>query len=172
MKAIWILLFCFTISIDTYAQDITQKVKLHKTKVRLLNGERIKGSLYSITDTALVLVNLRSKSEVFNFNQEMSSIPIKHIERINMWRKGKAGKSTLIGLGSGIAIGVVVGLSEDLDMTDHTGSVILFGTFFGTCGTLIGSIVGSIPNVSLVIHGDLKKYQSYKDKLEKYASVK
>jgi hypothetical protein len=99
----------------------------------------------------------------------MSSIPIRHIERINIRQNGKMKRSVLIGLGSGVALGVGVGLTEDLDMADHTGSVILFGTLFGTCGTLIGSIVGSIPNVSLDIHGDLRKYQSNKYKLEKFA---
>jgi len=171
--AISFLLICFSYSV---AQEIPDKFRIYKTKVRLLDERKsIHGIFYSLNDTSIVLGNMLMKTNYYENNFETVNIPIENIKRLSVRRKGKEGRSIVTGLGIGALFGVILGYSSgdwDSEPQYHPDSeAYFFGTAFGIFGAGIGAIVG-MPSAQYRINGDQNSYVKYREKLNKYAIIK
>src|SRR5258708_3538600 len=109
------------------------------TSVRISVGSRnVRGQVQDVTDDSLV-VDSGKGQEMFTRKEVM---------RASVKREGHRRRNTLIGLGAGVAIGVVVGVAGHQDCTDFClsyttrGQDAALGAFvFGVIGTAVGALI-------------------------------
>ena len=110
-----------------------------KLRVRMKDGEKLEGTLRSVSDALLVLSRR-------NVNQDVNRDSIARIQRIVPRSAARSiGKSTALGAGIGFGIGAGVGIwggsYEDLDTVPLVG---LLGGFGAAIGAGVGALVGGI----------------------------
>jgi small nuclear ribonucleoprotein (snRNP)-like protein len=109
-----------------------------KLSVKLRNGQKVDGTLSSVSDTALMM-------NVKNASTEMKRDDVLSVHQVN----GKSvGKSTLIGLGVGAGAGAVLGIAADASSDDNglegldnaaaTGITVLGAAAGAVAGFIIG----------------------------------
>lgn len=136
-----ILLLILLVSFNISAQ---QERKTKKLFVRVfdLNGKKIgKGYFYSANDSVLILNKNKIREELY----------LKEIGKIKTKRSG--GHNILIGAGSGIVVGVIVG-SANQPTEDSGGNFTWAGSSSGdellvgmTLGAVSGTLVGALSNL-------------------------
>jgi hypothetical protein len=103
-----------------------------------LDSRTIRGQIQNVTGDALTL-NSAKGQEAFT-RQEVLSLSVK--------KKGHRGRDTLIGLGAGAAVGLVVGAVSDKQCTGwcvfeiSRGEAAAIGAIlFGAIGTAVGALI-------------------------------
>ena len=102
-----------------------------KLSVKLRNGNKIDGTLSSVSDTALTLM-------VKNASREVKRDDIRTVHTIN---GNSAKKATLIGLGLGAGAGAAVGAAVDRNNDDGLETLDSVGT---AVTTVLGAGVGAL----------------------------
>lgn len=160
MKPYLVLLSILLITpIFANSQRKVKKNKVYKVWVKKTDKSKVKGYLYSANDELLKVTKKISTPDLIVVNAS-------DIDRIKVRRKGKVGKSALIGGGIGAGVGVTLGLiSAWGDEAEWAAGV---GLFFGTIGATSGVIVGIFPK-TIRIKGSLETYKAELKWLQAYA---
>jgi hypothetical protein len=153
--------------------------------VRTIGYGTIKGWIYEVNDSQVVLVNsVKKLSQPFATRQ---AIPIEDIRLASFRKKNSALRGALIGLGIGGLTGIVMGLVSGDDPV-YTGPVddpitalvVSFSNSFamtagekaafgglalGGTGAIIGTIVGAVAKKRFIIGGRKKYHRDLQEEL-------
>jgi len=181
MKKLSFLIVClFTLVVSQAQSDSTveKKQKTFNVSIKTLNNKMIKGKLYAINDSQLVLV------KSFNNHQY---IPAENIRSFSVQRKNSILKGALIGFGIGAVTGIVAGLASGDDpvynepvydpfsaiavsinnafaMTAEE-KAIAGGLGLGASGAIIGTIVGAVAKKKFIIGGKKEKFRDLQSEI-------
>lgn len=162
-----IILLC---SCTLFAQKNNKKIEYYKVWITPIDGSKsVIGYLYSADEQTVKIIDNISLN--VSIKTEISA---KKIDVIKIRRKGKIGRSMLIGGGSGVLTGVAIGFIQGDD--DNTGLIYFekeayavgYGFFLGIIGTGVGAGVGSIKK-KFLINGDIDIYKQNLNLLKGYS---
>jgi len=173
MKKLSFLTACvFTLIVSQAQSDVSNPVrqKSLNASVNTLDGRTIKGRLYSVNDSQLVLL----KS---SWGQYI--IPAENIQSFKLRRKNSELKGALIGFGIGTVTGIVAGFASGDDalmepsindfgisaainnmfaMTAREKAAV-YGTSLGITGAIVGALVGVLAKKKFTIGGKKAKFR-------------
>ncbi|HKO82317.1 MAG TPA: hypothetical protein VJU78_18035, partial [Chitinophagaceae bacterium] len=175
-----LLIICLFTLFVSQAQPDSTSGKKHKTfniSIKTLNS-KIRGRLYAINDSQLVLV------KSFNHHQYVSA---EDIRSFSVQRKKNTLKGALIGFGIGAVTGIiagfasgddpvynepvydpfsaiVVGINNAFAMT--AGEKALWGGIgLGASGAIIGTVVGALAKKKFIIGGKKEKFRDLQSEI-------
>lgn len=143
---------------------------VYRAFVRTKRGAKtLIGYLYSTTDSSIQLV--RNPIKPFQDQPDKWNIPANEISRIKIQKKGRFGKSLLIGIGVGAGGMALAGyISGDAPNDDYLTkkNKALYGLLFGgILGAAVGFFIG-IGTKSVRFDGSPARYPFYRAFLKKY----
>ena len=176
MKQLSFLIICLFTLFSSQAQSdsttLEKKQKSFVASIKTLDNKTIKGRLYAINDSQVVL--LKSFT-----NQQY--IPAENIRSFSLKRKNSVLKGALIGFGVGAITGIVIGLASGDDpvytepVNDPFSGIIVAinnsfamtagekalwgGIGLGTSGAIIGTIIGAVAKKKFTIGGKKEKFR-------------
>jgi hypothetical protein len=168
IKLGFIVAIIFGIGLQKAIMQVT-KSRPYKIRVKTFSPiDNSNGYLIGLKDSSIVLSTGKNYSSVKN-NVEIS---INDINKISARRKGRLGRSVVIGGFSGAVFGAILGYATGSDNKDcflcsRSDSAQLGAFLFGIAGTVIGAIVGAF-NIRVPIKGYQSNYEKQKVKLKKY----
>ena len=155
----------------SFAQFVNhKKTRAYKTWVSLNESPyKITGWLYAIEDSSILLSKQFNVHDKIIELSDFSNIYYHDIYKIRTRRKGKLGRSILIGTLTGFTIGLVYALAVGEDYNAGTNAMIVIaGGTFAIVGAGIGAIIGSV-KVKIPINGSKDHFNRNKRKLENYS---
>ena len=179
-KAIFFTCFCFGILIQQNAAQQpdgaqstwnTKKVK-YQVWVYSKSNTTFMGSLYQTGDSSIVVA--ATKKQFYSNTTALEQFPVNQINELKIRKRGQVGKGALIGVGSGILLGALVGR---LSYTPCDNCFLDFGPGFSTMGgailgipvgALVGIAAGSVRS-SYPISGKQSNYASQREKLKQFS---
>lgn len=161
--------------------------------LKMLNGTVKKGWFYQMSDSGIALLEMKGqyKKTVNIINADKNApthnINIEQIKYLTLQKKNSAMKGLLIGLGSGIVTGAVLGFASGDDYvapyTNSFGDIFiaignafamtagekaLFGAIgLGTLGAITGVVIGTITKRKFIINGNKKRIRELDGELRK-----
>jgi len=183
-KLVLITTVLMFIPILIFAQEDTlQKSKTYKTWIKLVDGSEIKlkwgseinGILYQINDSSLSISKLLKFTDHTRGFAEPINIDYTCIEVIEIRSGEKIRKGIAIGATTGFILGgsfgfLASGFAHEPYEGERIAAVLGIGAFVGTCGALIGGLVGSA-KIIIPINGNMAKFNNNKSRLKKYSYV-
>jgi hypothetical protein len=189
MKQILIIAACLVFITASAQPGETRKNKKsaeYRATVKTTDGDKDKGWLYKLEDTSISLLpmsRMKFRSAYLNsteINQPVHRYPVSNIKTITTRKKNAALTGTLIGLGTGIAAGVVSGLMSDdetrvydaglIAITEHiSAEEKMLGNSFlmGITGAITGYFIGKFARKKFKIGGKKENYYSQESELMK-----
>ena len=165
-----ILLFSFHI---LYAQETSKKNEIYKIWVKPVDQSGvIKGYLYSVNGTSIKLIDNKILDTT-----NLITIDSKNIDIIKWRRNGNIKKGIGYGAAGGALIGIIVGLTTDLGISENNSgtdvaevvgrSGLTIGTTiaYGVIGGGLGAAIGSTKKKAF-IKGDTENYTKELAKLK------
>lgn len=150
-------------SIGTKAQNTTNKIKIHKVWITMVDGSKIKGNLYA-ADTSGIRIMKNKSGDILN----VTTINAVDIVVIKIRRKGKVGNSILIGGMTGVGASVLIGATTN-DTFFTKGEVMAISSIvFVPLGVGIGALAGT-KKENFIIGGNLSVYQSVLNEIQSYS---
>lgn len=162
------LLTIFVSQAQTDSTGASIPKKPSKATVHTNDNKIIKGWLYAVNDSQLVLVN--SSRALLNPSFDGAGqqvIPIENIRVASMRKKNSALKGALIGLGVGAFTGAIIGFVDGDDVSSpNSWNILSFtaaekalggGLVLGTGGAIIGTIIGALAKKKFIIGGKKEK---------------
>jgi hypothetical protein len=186
MKKLSFLNTClFTLFISHAQFDSTISAKKQKSfiaSIQTLDNKMIKGRLYAINDSQVVLVK--------SFNEQYQ-IPVENIRSFSLKRKNSVLKGALIGFGGGALTGIIIGFASGNDPVtpypDPSTDIFGIGTFaagvnnlfamtagqkaaaaglgLGVSGAIIGTIVGVLAKKKFIIAGKRERFHDLQSQI-------
>lgn len=136
------------------------KMKIHKIWITMVDGSTVKGSLYNANSLGVKVADNKSMDM-----SKLITIKAEKIQMIKIQRKGRIGKSILIGGGIGIVFGGLIGFTDGDDAPGWfsyskeekamAGSIV-----FGVLGTGVGALVGT-KKEKFIINGNIQNYEQH-----------
>jgi hypothetical protein len=162
------LLTIFVSQAQTDSTDVWKPKKASMATIHTYDDIAIKGWLYEVNDSQVVLVNSPKNLSNPSLNrEECRVIPLKNISEASMRKKNKILKSALLGLGIGAVTGVIIGFADGDDVaSSNTWNIFSFtaeekalagGLVLGTGGAIIGTIIGAVAEKKFIIGGKKEK---------------
>jgi len=146
------------------AQNSTDKIKIHKVWITMVDGSKVKGNLYSASKEGVTI----TKSKTVDINQ-LRTISFKDIHVIEIRRNGKVLKGMLTGGLIGVGASVLLGATSSSDnFFTQEETILISSILFVPLGTGIGALAGT-KKENFNIGGDLKRYQMALKKIQSYS---
>jgi len=181
---------------DTIAPDKPQRPSI--AIINTTDGKKIKGWLYKTDTAALYLLHPKTRplpplnSNIANLNYPGYNIDALQINTMVLKKRRAGLRGMLIGIGTGIVVGAVVGFASGDDPVEpYTGQFsdifVAVGNSFamtaeekaaaggilgGLAGGLIGGITGALLKKKITIGGKKDAYQNARDELNRRSMVK
>lgn len=155
-------------TVETDSGSQVKKIKLYNTWVFKTDKSKVKGILYSADLEGITLTKDTRFKEV-----DFVTIKVSEITKIKFNRKGQLGRSALIGVLSGAAIGALVGYSQGDDEgklfgMDKESKAVAYGLGFGILGGGVGLIMGTAKK-QININGNQREYDSNLGTIQSYS---
>ena len=178
-----IIVLCFYYSLNAqkdstshWSEKDEKGFKIYKTWISLNNdSETVKGALYNITDSSLLVSSSLIKQDYTTGNFQITKLNFTNVDLVKVRSKNRVVKGALIGTVAGFFLGAMLGLIEGDDNPEdvyfpstaaqhamENGFILAIG------GAGIGSLCGSI-KIKIPINGSIGNFNSNKRKLEKFA---
>lgn len=173
------LILCCSIH-SLSAQVIIKRTMINPVSVTLINDPSFhcKGALYQVNDSSISVSNSLRLRDYNKHNFSLSEYEIIDILKIEAVSRTRSRNGALIGAGSGIVLGVVLGLIENasnssgtFNIADEWWAPAGGAIFMMPIGALVGTIIGGI-SIKIPIHGSMDNYRRNKSKLHQYALYK
>jgi hypothetical protein len=163
MKQYLILLVLILTGSLGFGQTAQKETKPYTARILLTHGEKVKGTLWSATEVAIVLEDRKT--------QERTRIDPAQVEWIKVRRQGRVGRGILIGAGSGLLLGGVFSAAgvwdnpifeilpnnESREVKNEATAELMLGG--AALGGAIGALVGSKSEI-FVVQGNVSRYAS------------
>ena len=160
---IFFIIFLVCVSVDD-AHPQAQKKKTYNAYVYLMKGGKVKGALYQVHESSI---------EIKRKNGNMI-LPIENIRVIHVRRPHAAATGLLVGLGTGVVVGGIVGLATYQDTPNDSfldfgpGLNMGVGMVIGAlAGVIVGDAVGR-KSYRVRIAGEQQNFEQHKLKLRQY----
>ena len=161
-------------------EDTLFKPKIYKTWITMTDNTEIRGVLYKIEDSAVLITNslLRRDYESGNFNR--TSLDFYNIGIIKTRNKNSIINRSLIGLITGAAIGGIIGLASGDDPPCSGWCIMWFSAadkagIGGTIGAISGAGIGALTGlikIKIPINGSIQTFNTSKDRLKEYSYIR
>jgi len=171
MKDIKIHAIIFIVSIcclnSASAQENGEhKSKIYKTWISLDNQTQImRGVLYEIMDSSIVVSNSTLKEDYINGNFDLSSIDFNYIDHVSIRRKNLVLAGTIIGSALGVA-----GVIEIVHLAGEGAGLLT--VLYGPPAVLFGAGIGALATsfrIKIPIGGSFENFKSNERRLERYS---
>ena len=176
-----VCLFTFCVSqAQVSSAKFEKKQRYFIATILTIDKEIIKGRLYSVNDSQLVLqkliVNWPDTAQVNDFQY----IPAENIQSFYLIRKNRVLNGALIGFGAGAFVGVAAGLAAGSDPADNdllsdpftiifltignsldisAGEKAIYGALsFGAGGAIAGAIVNAFKKQKFIVKGNREAF--------------
>lgn len=160
-----------TCVLSLYAQDSLQITKIYQTWLKVnIHPLKIKGALYEIRDSSLVVSNSLSTNDYLSNNFTLHSVNVKNLNTIELREAHLAGNTAVIGGIIGLGLGIIGAFFSDL-WIHPAATYTIFGSLGFTFGALLGYASESKKTV-IPIDGSLDSYNQNKGKLSQYSIKK
>jgi hypothetical protein len=183
----YLLAFTFTlIGFNTYAQEkedtttfateVLLTGKPYHAKVRLINGQKLKGILKSIGAYSIQMDDIVYKRSHGNYPTDSSTVSgsgqeIQYGEIMDIKIRGSAGEvmgGFLVGALVGTLVGGVAGLAlpcEDCNADEKVGAILFLGALGGVALAPVGAMNGPFI-VHVTVDGEYSNYEKFKKEME------
>jgi hypothetical protein len=162
MKKSIVLILSIFFFTNVYSQDTSGKLRPLIFKADVYNDKGIAYSNYLVqvndSNVLMSLVPLAYTKLPADLNS-LKLITYNEIDHIKIKRKGAVGRGALtgglIGLGTGLIIGLVEGDDEPDTWFSYTAGekAVMYGAALGIAGGLIGAVIGAIATKKFIIKG-------------------
>jgi len=175
------LLTFFVLHAQQESANTAKKKKHFVTSIRTMDNRTIKGRIYAVTDSQLVLAKSASNYSNSLTAMEQMPVPAENIKSFSVKRKNSVLKGALIGFGAGAVAGViigfasgddhvitepvydpfsaiVVGLSNSMAMTAQE-KAVGGGLALGATGAIVGTVIGALAKKKFTIGGKKEKFR-------------
>ncbi len=172
--------FCFVFALLLFIGGTTvyaRPPKLFRVTLKTVDGERIQGILYDVTDsTILYVANKRDQIRAMQADTASAlSVPLSTIKQLKIIRRGHGWRGALIGLAIGTATGLIMNASIPINPSKGLGSAIdnavrgmaISSAFLS--GPIYGALFSNIPRRNLLFRGDTTFVPNTKTDLLRYA---
>jgi uncharacterized protein (TIGR02145 family) len=176
MKKSWLIavLVLSNLAVMHAQSTIPGPKKLYRTWVTVQgNTKKVKGALYEVRDSAIVLSGSYEKTDYFKGKYNLTKLDVRDIQAISVRRNNAVGRGILFGGLSGIVLGGVVGLTatvpggDDKEQGAAKGvSAIVLSIMTGTIGAMIGAALGPI-RTQVSVNGSQLKFEKNMNKLSR-----
>ena len=166
-----IILFC--IPFLSFAQEGSLQVsKNYKSWVTMFGGNVIKGTLYQVNDSSVLIANSVLKTDLFSGKYQITKLNYNEIITIDTRAVNHVGRGALLGAFGGLLSGALIGILAGNGHNDgghfYTLERAELGGFLGILpGTLIGTISGLSP-ITIPINGRIDNFNKNRERLKKY----
>jgi len=173
MKTIFLIAVIFLYSIHSsraQTNSIAPK-KIYKTWIKTSEGpQKIKGVLFEIRDSSIMVSNSLKKRDYYHGNFNVSKVDVQMMDVVKIKRAGSGDRATVIGMLSGFAAGGLIGyfVTQFPDGSFNPGGNMLFAAWCTGLGTIIGAVVGSV-KIRIPIDGSQEKFDLNKSRLNEYS---
>jgi len=172
---IFVILFCLTF-LASAQEDSLKRSTIYKTWITLGGGSEIKGTIYQLRDSSILIANTYRKADLLTPGKlDLKTIDINNIYLITCRNKDNVWPGAVIGMVTGIISGVIIGQltwkKGDDPMEDYRPlASVVFGTLFAIPGAVAGIIVTDIAfTFRIPISGNFENYNKNKSRLKKYS---
>jgi hypothetical protein len=174
-----VILFLLCIPISLSAQkDVIKKYRIYRTWIALYdNPHKVKGVLYEIKDSSIVISNSLNKEDNFTDKFSLTELNIRNIDEVETRREGGILRNALIGIAGGFTIGGIIGFASGDDDPDKKKipftakeKALIFGIDFAFIGGISAGLVGSA-RIEIPINGSFKTFNENKNRLKKYSVI-
>jgi hypothetical protein len=155
--------------------------KIYKTWITLNdNSKEVKGILYEIKDSSIVVTNSLSRSDLLYGNFNITIIDYGNINIVKNRRNNRVLFGFLGGITLGFATGAIIGYSQGDDQCPINKWCIFQMTardkasVGGILGALAGAGIGTIMGlvkIKIPISGNFEKFNKNKSRLKKYSYI-
>lgn len=128
--------------------------KTYNTKVYFSNRKTVKGIIYLVNDSSIILSNTKSGKLYFD------TIPFNRINKILLTKKGNGGIGFAIGAGASIVTGIIIGLGEndEENRAQYMLVDIMLGVLFSPIVGIVGAVIGSSNGKLFHIDSNMKNF--------------
>jgi hypothetical protein len=160
-----VMILLWSISQISIAQSDAAHHKFYYAIINYTNGARVKSILYDVSDSAL-LIQGKPGTLIYQLSYY-------DIDKIKIRKKGSAGTGILVGTGSGILVGSIIGLASYKQPEPASngwgsitydpgpgGSAIAGGIFGAIGGLIIGGVIGSLPATTIKINHSYQNFSN------------
>jgi uncharacterized protein (TIGR02145 family) len=166
------VIFLYAIHSSMAQTNIINPKKIYRTWIETLQGyNKIKGALFEIKDSSLMVSNSFDKRDYYRGNYNVSKVDVQMMDVVKIRRVGSGNRATVIGTISGFAAGVLIGSLVTRGSgggSFNPGGTMLFAAWCTGLGAIIGAVAGSV-KIKIPIDGSQKKFDRYKSKMNEYA---
>ena len=191
MKQLSFLTACLLAFFILHAQqDSTnsgKKPKIFVTSIRTVDNKIIKGRIYAINDSQVVLAkSVKDFSNPLPVNDQQF-IPAENIKSFSVKKKNSVLKGALIGFGAGAVAGIVIGFASGDDPVNtepvydpFSAAIVAFSNSFamtagekavggglalGVSGAIVGTIIGALAKKKFIIGGKKEKFRDLQSEI-------
>ena len=158
-------------------EDSLKKYSMYKTRITLGGGSELKGTIYQIGDSSILLANTYLTVDLLTpKNVDINKINYDKIYLITCRNKNNIWRGALVGMVTGVLTGVILGhIIGDSDdpmewFSRAEEKAVLLGTLFAIPGAVTGVIVTDISfTIKIPIYGNFEKFNENKNRLKKYS---
>jgi hypothetical protein len=152
--------------------NVPVQKKKHRTKITLITGQKLKGTITSIGDKSIQLKKVVYKNsgivhaapgESMSFNE----VNYNDIQTIKI--RGSIGETIggfLVGTVAGVIVGGLSVSCEDCNLDEELALIVIFAGLGGVIGGPIGAIDGPFI-VHIKIAGQYSNYEKFRNEMEK-----
>jgi hypothetical protein len=172
MKITSIVTFLLLCSLYTAeAQSSDKKTDYYRVWISLLNEPfYVQGTLYQLKDSSLFVSDYVMPIEYAEYDNPIREVMVSNIDIIELRKKNRVGKITILGAVGGFAIGSIFGLAKGSDANYSAGQkALLGGISLAIPGALVGMLVGSV-KIVIPVEGKLFNYKIHKQQLQTYST--
>jgi len=178
MKKLTVILIFFCCFYSLFAQKNTtedslittlpeKKIILYKIWIIYDWPKTLKGTLYDINDSSIIISNSYKKLDYVTGNLNLSEINYKKIDQIKIKREYGFGRTILFSALSGLILGATIGSIENNSNIFDLPPYLFTGVLCGFAGAGLGTAFGNI-KISIPINRSEENFKKNKDKLKKY----
>jgi len=188
MKKLTVILIFFCCFYSLFAQKNTtedslittlpeKKIILYKIWIIYDWPKTLKGTLYDINDSSIIISNSYNKLDYVTGNLNLSEINYKNIDLLKIQREHSVRRAIFLGTLSGFIVGAIIGsgiednIEDDNDFkiinTSKGQNTIITGILCGFAGAGLGSVFGNI-KIKIPIKGSEENFRNNKTRLKKY----
>lgn len=187
---------------SSFISSSSEKHLVSSAAVRLFDRQIIKGWLYEVNDSQLVILNIRKgklkklNDPDFDLAGKTTVMAVDKIKSISVQRKNAGLKGALLGIAAGVLTGVIMGYAEGDDpimqydaATDPWFAgigvalsnafamtagekAVAYGGFFGVCGGVTGLVIGALAKKKFTIVGKKERFHDLEGELMRRLVIK
>lgn len=163
--------------------SIALKKRIYRVSIITADSKRNTGYLASVSDSNLYLSPHPLHFSLIKINDNLAAYPYDHLEKLEIKRKGAAGRGAWQGALIGLAAGAIAGFASGDDPvvpTDNSnpfggisnafrltaGEKAVAGGFVGAvAGSLIGALIGSLVKKNFIIGRNKERFHEMRQSI-------